>query len=382
MAENGKAATYRICQKCVMDTSDPLIIFDENGVCSNCHRYASMATSWQLSIEASKRKLDEIVSEIKDAGRGKPYDCVAGISGGVDSCYTALAAKTLGLRPLIVHFDNGWNTEIAVRNVHNIVENLGLDMETYVVDWEEYKDLQLAYLKASVINLEAPTDHAITAVVNKYAAKYNVKYILSGSNFVTEAILPESWGYSNMDLRNILAIHKRYGQVRLRSFPRFGIPHRIWYQLVLGIQSVRILDLLPYNRETAKAILTSELGWKDYGGKHHESIITRFYQAYILPRKFGIDKRKAHLSTMICSGQITRGDALRELKSGPYQTDSQMEDDRAFVAKKFDMTVEELMHLIDLPTQPHSAFSNNAVLYSVIRKLTTRVWRNRPLYGN
>jgi N-acetyl sugar amidotransferase len=379
---NKKTTCYNICLKCVMDTTDPDITFDKDNICNHCHSYDDLCKTDLHYDEDGRRQLDEIIEQIKACGRKTPYDCISGISGGVDSSYTAYLAKELGLRPLIVHFDNGWNSETSVKNVHNIVTKLGFDMETYVVDWEEFKDIQLAYLKASVMDIEAPTDHAIAAVVNQLTKKYRIKFLLSGGNIVTEAILPNAWGYSNMDLKNILAIHKRFGTVKLKTFPRFGLADRIWYQVLHGIQCVRLLDYIPYDRKKAKEILSAKLDWQDYGGKHYESIITRFYQGYILPKKFGIDKRRAHFSTMICSGQMTRAEALKQLEQPPYPSEFLLKEDMEFVAKKFGLSLAELDEIIRIPPRSHYEFPNNEVLYDRMRRLAKFIMGDRNLYGN
>ncbi len=375
-------APSRICSRCVMDTSDPDIVFDAEGVCNHCHYYVEYARVHLHYDEAGQRELAEIVGRIKAAGRNKRYDCISGISGGVDSSYTAYLAKQLGLRPLIVHFDNGWNSETSVHNVHAIVSKLGFDLETYVVDWEEFRDIQLAYLRASVMDIEAPTDHAIAAVVNRLTGRYGLKYLLSGGNIVTEAILPRAWGHSNMDLRNIRAIHRRHGRVALRTFPTFGLLGRFWLQVVRGVRSVRILDYVPYDRRKAKAILAAELGWQDYGGKHYESVITRFFQGYILPKKFGIDKRRAHFSTMICSGQMTRGDALQELARPPYPDDDLLREDMEFVTKKLGLTQDEMRAILATPPRSHFDYPNNQVLYGRARTAARFLLRRRDLRGN
>jgi len=380
--QNNTKRKYQICIKCVMDTSDPDIRFDSYGICNHCHFYESYASEHLHYDDNGQKQLAMIIERIKTAGRNKPYDCISGISGGVDSSYTVYLAKKMGLRPLIVHFDNGWNTEASVRNVHNIVSKLGLDMETYVVDWEEFKDIQLAYLKASVMDIEAPTDHAIAAVVNRLTRKYGIKYLLSGGNIVTEAIMPDAWGYSNMDLKNIRAIHKRFGSLRLKTFPTFGLLDRIWLQIIHGTTSIRILNYVPYNRQQAKVVLMKELAWQDYGYKHYESVITRFYQGYILPKKFGIDKRRAHYSTMICSGQMTRSEALLELEKSTYPNDSLLLTDMEFVAKKFGPSISDLKNIIANPPRSHYDYPNDHLIYARAKKFARILLRNRNLQGN
>lgn len=280
------------------------------------------------------------------------------MSGGTDSTYVALKLKELGLRPLIVHLDNGWNSELAVKNIENIINKLGFDLYTLVINWEEFRDLQLSYLKASVLDLEVTSDHAILAVLYKEASKRRIKYIINGSNIVTEGILPETWRYdAKTDLINLKAIHRRYGKQKLKTFPKLGIFRQSYYTYGKGIRMFNLLDYLDYNKEKAKKEISEKLGWRDYGGKHYESIITRFYQGYILPRKFGIDKRRAHLSTLICSGQITRAEALKEIEKPPYDEEL-LRQDLEYIPKKLGLSKEEFEAIMQLPSRDHDDFPN------------------------
>ncbi len=341
-----------------MDTvGDPGIFFDEQGECNYCRIWERRAANFMYKGEAGKNKLEKLIAEIKKDGLGKPYDCILGVSGGVDSTFVAYQAKKFGLRPLIVHLDNGWNSEMSVKNIENIVQRLNFDLYTYVIDWEEFRDLQLAYLKASVLDVEFPTDHAIVAVLYKLASQHKIKYMLSGFNIATEGILPESWRWTKMDLLNLRSIHKQFGTVPLRTFPVLGFWKGIYFQRLKKIQSVQILNYLDYDKVKAKRLITDELGWKDYGGKHYESIFTRFYQGYILPVKFNVDKRKAHLSSLICSGQITRQAALEELKKDIYDP-AQLKIDKEFVIKKFGLTPDEFENLMSRPVRSHLDFSS------------------------
>lgn len=335
--------------------ADPYITFDENGVCNYFHEYFELE---KKHVKKEQEGLDfytKKIEEIKHIGKNKKYDCILGISGGVDSSYLAYLAKKEGLRPLIVHFDNGWNSELAVKNIENIVSILGFDLYTYVINWEEFKDIQLAYLKASVIDIEAITDHAIAATLYKLAAKYKINYFLSGYNIVTEAILPNAWVFSKLDATNIKSIHKSYGTIPLKTFPFLDAIKKRYYSLALKIELVPLLNYIEYNKEKVKEILVSELNWKDYGGKHYESVWTRFYQGYILPEKFKVDKRKAHLSTLICSGQITKEQALEELKE-PIYVKEQLEVDKEFVLKKLGLPNQNFEQLMKLPPRLHSDF--------------------------
>lgn len=344
-----------------MDTSDPDISFDESGVCSHCQSYDRMARSMVERADRGERQgeLDSIVAQIKERGRGQEYDCIMGLSGGVDSSYVAYMAKRLGLRPLAVHFDSGWNSELAVNNIENIVKTLDIDLHTHVVDWEEMRDLQLAFFKASVANCDTPTDHAFPAVLYREAARLGIKYILSGSNYATEFILPPAWGYSSSDKRQLTDISRKFGSVPLRTYPRIGfLAQYVWYPYVRGIKTVRMLNYLPYRKKEAKQTIASELGWRDYGGKHYESVFTRFFQGYYLPVKFGFDKRRAHLATLVNSGQMTREEALSELSQPTYDPALQIED-KEFVAKKLGVGVEELDAIFAQPNRHYSDYKSN-----------------------
>jgi N-acetyl sugar amidotransferase len=340
---------YRICTRCLMDTSDPAIQFSEQGVCNHCHDYDRLIRQRVLTGEAGARFLEKLVERIKHDGRGKPYDCVMGVSGGVDSTYVAYIAKTrLGLRPLAVHMDNGWDSELAVKNIEETLKRLGIDLYTNVLDWEEFKDLQLAFLKASTPDSEIPSDHAIAAVVADMAEKLKVRYILSGSNVRTETHLPLAWSQGHFDWKYIQSVYHQFGNGKLKTFPHQGF--FTYYRRLLTLQRVDILNYLDYNKEEAMKILERELGWKYYGGKHHESIYTRFYQGYILPTKFGYDKRRSHLSSQICSGEITREAAAIELQKPAYAPAMQ-EEDREYVAKKLGVSDNEFDAIMKLPSR-------------------------------
>lgn len=350
------------CSRCILDlTDDPLLDIDGEGICHYCRDYEKQKKLYLREGPEGEKLLREKVAHIKKDGQGKKYDCILGLSGGIDSSYIALLAKEHGLRPLCVHFDNGWNSEIAVRNIHNIVQKCGFDLETYVVDWEEFKDLQLAYLKASVIDIEVVTDHAIYAVIYQLAIKHNVKYILSGQNVVTEGVLPPHWGWHIRDFVNIKAIHKRFGEKPLLSYPLLTRKRK--KQIARsGIESVEFLNLVPYRKEEAMQTLQWELGWQSYGNKHHESIWTRFFQAYILPRKFGVDKRKAHYSNLICSGQLTREEALEKMEV-PACDPLLLEQDKKFVLKKLGLSESEFEALMQAPPRSHRDFDTEGSLF-------------------
>lgn len=358
---------YQICTRCVMDTSDPEITFDDSGLCSHCQRYDRMVRGIVDRAGRGERQgeLEAIVAQIRERGRGNEYDCIMGLSGGVDSSYVAYTAKRLGLRPLAVHFDSGWNSELAVSNIENIVKKLGIDLHTHVVDWEEMRDLQLAFFEASVANCDIPTDHAFPAILYREAARHGIKYILSGSNYATEFILPSAWGYQSGDLRHLRDIHRRFGRGRLREYPTIGFfAQYVWYPYVRGIKTVKPLNYLPYNKAEAKRTIMRELDWRDYGGKHYESVFTRFFQGYYLPVKFGYDKRRAHLSSLINAGQLSREAAAAELAQPTYDPELQAQD-KAFVAKKLGVTPEQLDAIFARPNRDYSEYKSYAKLFEV-----------------
>lgn len=352
---------YQQCSRCVLDTTATFISFDQDGVCNHCHNYDKIAKKYVLIDEKEKKRgLDEIVALIKRYGKNKKYDCIIGLSGGVDSTYLAYLAKDLGLRPLAVHSDNGWNSELAVNNIYNIVNKLNLDLETGVINWDEFKDIQLAYLKASVVDIEIPSEQYIYGAIHEVAAKKNIKFILNGYNFVTEYGMPKGWTVDNkMDFVNLKNIHKKFGTMPMVHFPNLGFYKRFYYNKILGISSVSLLNYIPYVKKDIKKFIHDHLDWKDYGGKHYESIYTRFYQGHILPVKFNIDKRKTHLSTLICSGQITRVEALAELESDPYPFEQQMAD-KEYIIKKLNITAEEFEKIMKLPRVEHEIYGSEA----------------------
>lgn len=365
------------CVRCVMDTTDPDIQFDADGVCSHCRAYDANFREIVASATAGERlpELAALVEQIKADGKNREYDCIVGVSGGVDSSYVLLQAKELGLRPLAVHFDSGWNSELAVNNIENITSKLGVDLKTDVVNWQEMRDLQLAFFRAGVANCDIPTDHAFPAVALRNAAAYGAKYILSGSNFATESVLPTAWGHNAADLRYLKAIHREHGSVKLRTYPTLGLMKQaLWYPYVRGVKKVKLLNYVPYIKSDAKAQITEQLGWRDYGGKHYESVFTRFFQGYYLPVRFGYDKRLAHLSSLILAEQMTREEALAELELPTYDAELQASDLR-FVAKKLGLTPEELSALIAAPTEGVDRYPSNDALYALGFKV--RGWIRR-----
>jgi len=358
---------YQICRRCVMDTTDPYIKFDEKGICNHCKEYFKLAKQKVFVGNEGEKRLNKIIDDIKKSGKGHKYDSIIGLSGGVDSSYSAYLTKRFGLRPLAVVVDNGYDSRIAKMNVKNIVKKFNWDLYTYIINQEEFIDLQLAYLKASVIDIEAITDHAIAAVLYKVACENKVKYIISGNNIVTEAILPESWSWYKNDLKNLKNIHKKFGTIKLKEFPTLGIWKDIYYRVFKKIKFVTFLNYVKYIKRDAKKIIIKELNWKDYGVKHSESIFTKFYQCYILPQKFNVDKRKAHLSTLICSGQITRNEALKELMK-PLYNQNALKKDKAFVLNKLGLSEVEFEKLMRLPIKAHQIYGSDKWLYVLLKR--------------
>ena len=361
--------TYQICTRCVMDTSDPDIVFDEQGVCSHCHvRDTALGQAIKDPAER-ERVLLEFVERIKTAGRGKPYDCVIGVSGGVDSTYVAYKVKELGLRPLAVHLDNGWDSELAVHNIQKVLQKLNIDLDTQVLDWDEFRDIQLAFLRASTPDSEIPTDHAIFACVFQAAWKRNIPYIVLGLNHATETTLPRRWSQGHFDWRYIQAVHQQFGTRSIKTFPHFDLIDYIRYIWWSRKRSFVLLDYLDYQKSEAMDLLQNVLGWESYGGKHYESIYTRFFQGYILPTKFGYDKRRAHLSDLVGSGQLSREDALQQLAEDPYPSEALKQQDKDYVTKKLGLTADEFEEIMRLPPRAREEFPyiDRAILYRGVR---------------
>lgn len=370
---------YQQCSITVMDNiADPDIRFDEHGVCNYYYDY-QQASKYVLTGEIADKELAKIVDTIKTRGRGKAYDCLIGVSGGVDSTYVAFLVKKLGLRPLAVHLDNGWNSELAVKNIENIIHKLKIDLVTLVVDWQEFKDIQLSYLKASVVDIEVVSDHAIFASMYKLARKHRIGYLISGTNIVTEHIMPPSWLYKKMDFENLRDIHAQFGKIKLKTYPYYNFARHVYYSAVLKLSPISILNYVPYKKKEIKKIIQKELDWRDYGGKHYESIFTKFYQAYILPEKFKIDKRKAHLSTLICSGQMTRAEALEELAQ-PLYAESELQADKTYVLKKLSLSEEDFLSIMSSPARRHAEFKTDAHLKERYMNFLKRTQRLRRIF--
>lgn len=345
--------SYRECERCLYSTNNcSEVKIDFNGICNFCKSYEIRKE--EIINNRHSKKIDEIVRLIK-RHKGR-YNCIIGVSGGVDSTFTAyVAKKILGLKPLAVHLDNGWNSEIAVQNIHRCLKQLDIDLYTHVIDWEEFKDLQISYLKASVVDIEVLTDHAILATLYNTAIKFRVPYILSGENFTTEGVLPSKWVYAKNDLLNIKAIHKRFGSKKIKTFPTLGYVKKYLLDKLYGIQYIPLLDYYPYNKPEAKKIIENELCWMDYGGKHYESTFTKIYQTIILPEKFGIDKRVSHLSTLICAGQLSREEAQQLIRK-PIITEEERRSLIRFACEKFHLTEEEWNEILSTPSVSHDHY--------------------------
>ena len=349
-----------VCTRCIMDDTVQGISFDENGVCTFCHIHDELEASFPMDAETPDR-LQELVAKIKKDGKYKKYDCVLGVSGGRDSTYTLYSAVKLGLRPLAVHFDNGWNSDLAVQNIKNACKKLNVDLYTHVADWEEYKDLQRAFLASSTPDAEVPTDWVIFSVLFREAAREGVKYIIHGHSFRTEGTTPLTWTY--MDGKYVNYIHKKFGSVKIKSFPVMSMLGYLYYTFIRKIRQVRMLYYLPYNEEEILQKLTIELGWQSYGGKHHESKYTGFFQSFILTRKFNIDKRKLHYSALLRNGQMTREEALENVQKDPYDGGKETLD---YCLKKLDYTHDEFESIMnDKP----KLFLDYESYYKLVRKM-------------
>ena len=354
---------YQICTNCVMDTSDPEIKFDQNGRCDFCDNYYnSILPSWNLG-EKGEKELKTIAEKIKKEGKGKKHDCIIGFSGGVDSSYLAYIVKVkLGLRPLMLLVDTGWNIRATNENIERLIKTLNLDLETIVVDWDEMKDLQVAFLKSQVPYQDTPQDHAIFAGLYNYAAKHGIKYILTGGNYSTEGVKPpQEWTYLN-DIKMIRDIHKKFGKRALRTFPLCGMfKYRIYYRYLKGMRVIRPLNMVTYNKDEAIALLEREFGWKSYENKHYENIFTRFFEGYWLPKKFGFDKRRCYFSSEILSGQMDRDEALILLNQNPYDEKKALAD-MEYIVRRLGLDKDTFMNLMNGENKTFRDYRNNEKL--------------------
>lgn len=362
------------CTYCILDTSEVTITFDEKGVCRYCNDYFEISKNRaENPITYSNSELQKHIEQIKKEGKNKEYDCIIGLSGGIDSSYVAYLSKQYGLRPLAVHLDNGWNAELAVKNIENICSKLDIDLYTHVINWEEFKDLQLSFLKASVANAEAPTDHAIFAILYIMARKYGIKWIIDGVNHATEYVRNggEAGGYAYSDLKQIKGIHKKFGKVPLKTYPSMSYYQKLYYKHFIGVKQFSILNYVDYNKENALKLLYEQLEWRSYGAKHHESLFTKWHQVANLPQKFGYDKRKTHLSDLILSGQMSRKEALEEISKPPIPQNEQMELEQ-YVQKKLGLTEEEYKKMLRDTPKSYKEYPNDEWIINAYAKFKNR----------
>lgn len=366
-----KKSTYQICTKCVMDTTDSVITFDEQGVCDHCQNYyKNILPNWNTGKEGTK-KLEAIIQKIKEDGKGRDFDCILGMSGGADSSYMLhLVVKEFGLRPLVFHVDGGWNSELAVSNIEVMIDKLGLDLYTEVINWEEMKDFQLAFFKASVPHIDIPQDHAFIATLYNFADKYKIKYILNGGNYSTECINnPKEWLYFGTDMAQIRDIHKQFGSIPLKDYPFSSVlRHKFYLRYVKGIQVVKPLNFMPYIKDDAMNFLKETYGWQPYPQKHFESRFTRFYEGYWLPKKFGYDTRKVQYSSLILTKQMTREEALEKLKY-PAIDEEIAAQDFEYIATKLGISVADLQSYMDAPNKTYKDYKNQEKMFKVGTKV-------------
>lgn len=357
---------YQICSRCIMDTSADNIKFDSEGVCNYCSDFLKR---FEKVVNVDEDEIHKIVDKIKKDGKNKEYDCIIGISGGVDSSYLLYLVKELGLRPLATHMDNGWDTELAANNIANLVRKLGVDLYTYVIDWEEYRELMQSFFDANVVDIELLYDNALYGVNYSQARKYNIKYMLTGGNSATEGmVIPKTWNWLKIDGENIRSIHRKYNGKRIKSFPVYSIWNYLFDNYVRRIKKIKLLDYCEYKKDEALKILTGKFDYKPYPYKHYESVFTRFYQGYILPEKFNIDKRKLHLSNLIVTGQLKREEGLKILKDIPYPSERDLKEDREYFLKKMSWTDEQLQDYIKAPRVQHNEFGSQIRIYDFLLK--------------
>lgn len=358
---------YRICSNCVMDTTDTKIVFDETGVCDHCTNfYRNILPHWHTD-ERGARVLSKLVDSIRRRGEGKDFDCIIGVSGGIDSSYlTYVAKEKLGLRPLVFHVDAGWNSQIAVNNIEKLVDKLGLDLYTEVIDWEEMRDLQLAFFKSGVPHIDTPQDHAFFATMYKFAEQHDVKYILTGSNLSTECVRnPIEWMYYQSDSIQVRDIHEKFGTRPLVTFPTTTIlKHKVYLPYVKGIRVVTPLNYVPYVKAEAMELLMDRFGWQPYPQKHFESRFTKFYESYWLPKKFGYDTRRVQFSSLILTGQMTRQEALQRLATPPYD-EATIRQEFEYVAMKLGISADELQSYMDAPNKSYRDYRSQQQIYAV-----------------
>lgn len=358
---------YKICSRCVMDTSDAKIKFDKDGVCDHCLAFdKNILPIWNFG-KGREKQLKEIVDKIKQSSKGKDFDCILGMSGGIDSSYLLyLVTKKLDLRPLVFHVDAGWNSQIAVNNIEKLVDGLGLDLYTEVIDWEEMKDLQRSFFKSGVPHVDTPQDHAFFATMYKFASNYNIKNIITGGNFSTECTRnPKDWMYYQSDSTQLKDIHNKFGQKPLKNFPlTSAVWHRLYLPFMRGIKLHRILDYMEYNKEEATKFLVNNYGYQEYPQKHFESRFTRFYESYWLPERFGFDTRRVQFSSLILTNQMSRDEAIEILKQPSYDKEN-IKHEFEYISSKLDMSVDELKDCMNMPLRTYKDFKSQDYIYKI-----------------
>ncbi|MDG5899115.1 N-acetyl sugar amidotransferase [Shewanella xiamenensis] len=373
--------SFKVCTRCVMDTTDSKIVFDENGVCDHCLDFEqNVKPNWHTD-ERGDAELKKIIAKIKEDGKDRDFDCIIGMSGGADSSYLLhVAVKEYGLRPLVFHVDGGWNSQIAVNNINVMIEKLGLDLYTEVINWEEMKDFQLAYFKAGVANIDVPQDHAFVATLYNFAAKYKIKYILNGGNISTECVRnPLEWIYYGTDMAQIRDIRKQFGTNQMKTYPFSSVlRHKLYLRYIQKVQVVKPLNYFPYIKEQAMQVLADEYGWIPYPQKHFESRFTKFYEGYWLPKKFGFDTRKVQYSSLILTGQMSREDALEKLKT-PAISDDDAKHDFEYIATKLGISVEELQNYFDQPNKTYKDYKNQQSLFDLGAKVLKYIGVERSI---
>lgn len=363
---------YQICTKCIMDTSDPYITFNKSGSCSHCDYFKNERKPNWFPNAKGKAILDTKISDIKKARVNHKYDCMIGLSGGVDSSYLAyVLKKEYNLRMLAVHVDAGWNSELAVSNIENIVKKLDIDLFTFVVDWKEMKNLQIAFLRSGVVNQDTPQDHAFFAGLYKAAEKFRIHDFFVGQNIQTESILPKSWqGLTAMDTIQLKYINKTFGSGRLKKFPTVSIfKQHVYFPYIYKFKKFAPLNYMKYNKNEAKSLIIKELAWRDYGVKHGESKWTKFFQSYFLPSKCGFDKRRAHLSSLILAGEISREKALLEIQEEVYGSKREIEDDKEYVAKKLKLSLDDMNNFLDKKCIDYRVYPNAQKTLQMFRSI-------------
>lgn len=366
----------RRCTRCIMDESDPTIVFNEEGVCHHCLLYDEIKETQGYDPVKSPLEHQRAIDTIKREGKGKEYDCIIGISGGVDSCYLLHHAVQQGLRVLAVHVDAGWNSDTAVRNIHKLCKTLDVELHTIVIDWPTMKELQRAYMFSGLANLDIPQDHVFIAGVYQYALKHKVRSMLTGTNVATEGINPTAWGYDNLDfvsIKDVFKQHKRKGN--LRKYPHFGIFRYVYYRR--KTTRYELLNMIDYSKKKAIQTLHDLYGWEYYGGKHFESRFTKFFQSYYLPVKFGYDKRLAHLSSLVVSGEITREEALYQFEHDKPYDDEGIIAERDYLLKKLDLTLADWEHIMRSPNKTEDDYKNNKALIAKLMRLKHRFKKAR-----